>query len=69
MHAPHIPKFKEKPWPQEPWPLGAQYLASCLQQLCSNTNAFYAELASFHICVLGSHTFENYELTAGNAGE
>ena len=49
--------------------LGAQYLASNSEQLWTFTNEFYAELASSHICLLGSHTFENYEVTGGHAGE
>ena len=66
---PPISKLHERPWPEGPWPLGAQYLASCSQQLWTFKNAFYAVAASSHICLLGSHTFKNYEVTGGHAGE
>ena len=52
-----------------PMALGAAYLASNSELLWRRLNAFYAELASSHICLLGSHTFKNYEVTGGHAGE
>ena len=67
-HPPHAPKLNERPWPEGPWPLGAQYLASNSEQLWTFKNAFDAELASSHICLLGSHTFKNYEVTGGACG-
>ena len=69
MHAPYAPKIENTEGPKGLRPLGARYLASCSQQLWSSRNAFYAVSASSHICLLGSHMFENYEVTGGHAGE
>ena len=51
MHAPYAPKIENTEGPKGLRPLGAQYLASCSQQLWSFKNAFCAELASSSIII------------------
>ena len=60
MHAPHTPEIEKTKGPKGLWPLGAQYLASCSEQLIRELNVNYAEPASSHISLFGSHSFEYY---------
>ena len=67
MHAPHTPKIEKAMGPKGPWPLGAQYLASNSELLIREVNANYAEPASSHMSLFGSHSFEYYGVMGEHA--
>ena len=67
MHAPHTPEIEKTKGPKGLWPLGAQYLASNSELLIRELNANYAEPASSHMSLFGSHSFEYYGVMGEHA--